>query len=75
MRDEARAEGRGILEDMRQRANTEATAVNAKAAEELARQGEATSGELSASVESLSRTLAERVLGVSLSEPANAGRG
>ncbi|ALR11156.1 F0F1 ATP synthase subunit B [Mycobacteroides saopaulense] len=75
VRDEARAEGRGILEDMRQRANTEATAVNAKAAEELARQGEATSGELSASVESLSRTLAERVLGVSLSEPANAGRG
>lgn len=75
VRDEARAEGRGILEDMRQRANAEANAVNAAAAETLARQGEATSGELAASADSLSRTLAERVLGVSLSEPANAGRG
>ncbi|MBA0049267.1 F0F1 ATP synthase subunit B [Mycobacteroides sp. LB1] len=75
VRDEARAEGRGILEDMRQRANAEANAVSSAAAESLARQGEATSGELAANVDSLSRTLAERVLGVSLSEPANAGRG
>ncbi|SIK16364.1 ATP synthase B chain AtpF [Mycobacteroides abscessus subsp. abscessus] len=75
MRDEARAEGRGILEDMRQRANAEATAVTETAAAELARQGEVTAGELATNVDSLSRTLAERVLGVSLSEPANAGRG
>lgn len=75
VRDEARAEGRSILEGMRQRAHEEADSLSANAAEELTRQGQATSEELASSAESLSRTLAERVLGVSISQPASAGRG
>lgn len=69
VRDEARADGRAVLEDMRQVANGEANSANAKAAEELARVGEATSAELAPKVDSLSRALAERVLGVAVSEP------
>ena len=64
IRDEARGEGRQILEDMRARANEEATAAVQKTNEELSRQGRQTADELRSSIETLSETLAGRVLGV-----------
>ncbi|EKF22882.1 ATP synthase B/B' CF family protein [Mycolicibacterium hassiacum DSM 44199] len=63
-RDDARAEGRKILEDMRGRASEEAAAVVAQAEEQLKQQADAIAADLRASVDSLSRTLASRVLGV-----------
>ncbi len=64
IRDEARAEGRKIIDDMRGRAATESAATLERADEQLSQQGRATAAELQSSVESLSATLASRVLGV-----------
>jgi F-type H+-transporting ATPase subunit b len=64
LRDEARAEGRKILEDMRGRAGGEVAATLQQAGEELKQQSDAISPELRSSVESMSTTLASRVLGV-----------
>ena len=64
IRDEARAEGRKILDDMRGRANEESAATLQQAAEELKRGSDAIAADLRSSVESLSATLASRVLGV-----------
>lgn len=66
IRDQARGEGRQILEDMRARANEEATAAVQKTNEELSRQGRQTAEELRSSIETLSETLAGRVLGVDI---------
>ena len=49
---------------MRARANEEATAAVQKTNEELSRQGRQTADELRSSIETLSETLASRVLGV-----------
>lgn len=67
LRDEARAEGRTILEDMRGRAGEEVASTLQRAEEDLKRQSDAIEGELRSSVESLSATLASRVLGVEIS--------
>lgn len=64
VRDEARAEGRKILEDMRGRASEEAATALARAEETLKQQSDAISSDLRSSVDNLSRTLASRVLGV-----------
>src|SRR5690242_16161090 len=64
VRDEARAEGREILEDMRGKASGEAASALARADEQLKQQSEALAGDLRSSVDSLSQTLASRVLGV-----------
>ncbi len=64
IRDEARGEGRQILEDMRSRANDEVAATVARTNEDLAQQGRATADELRSSIETLSETLASRVIGV-----------
>lgn len=64
IRDQARNEGREILEDMRSRANGEVTSAVQKTNEELSRQGRQTADELRSSTETLSETLASRVLGV-----------
>jgi F-type H+-transporting ATPase subunit b len=64
VRDNARAEGRKILEDMRGRAGGEVAATLQQADDELKRQADAISDELRSSVEALSATLATRVLGV-----------
>jgi F-type H+-transporting ATPase subunit b len=63
-RDEARAEGRRILEDMRGRAGDEVASTLQQAGEELKQQSDAIAGDLRSSVEELSTTLAGRVLGV-----------
>jgi F-type H+-transporting ATPase subunit b len=73
IRDEARAEGRRILEDMRGRAGQEVASTLAQAGEELKQQSDAIAGDLRSSVETLSTTLASRVLGVDLgAQPATA---
>jgi F-type H+-transporting ATPase subunit b len=64
VRDNARAQGRKILEDMRGRAGEEVAATLQQADDELKRQADAISDELRSSVEALSATLATRVLGV-----------
>jgi F-type H+-transporting ATPase subunit b len=64
VRDNARAQGRKILEDMRGRAGEEVAATLQQADDELKRQADAISDELRSSVEALSVTLATRVLGV-----------
>lgn len=67
IRDQARGEGRQILEDMRSCANEEAAAAAQRTDEELTRQGRQTADELRSSIETLSTTLASRVLGVEIS--------
>jgi F-type H+-transporting ATPase subunit b len=77
VRDDARNEGRKILEDMRGRASEEAAATLARAEEQLKQQSDAIAGDLRASVDSLSRTLASRVLGVEVTSrtaPVSSGQ-
>jgi F-type H+-transporting ATPase subunit b len=64
VRDNARAEGRKILDDMRGRAGEEVAATLRQADEDLKQQADSIADELRSSVESLSTTLATRVLGV-----------
>lgn len=64
VRDEARTEGRKIVDDMRGRASEEAATALARAEEQLKQQSDAISADLRASVDLLSQTLASRVLGV-----------
>jgi F-type H+-transporting ATPase subunit b len=66
IRDEARAEGRRILEEMRGRASEESAQALQRAGEELKRQADAIAADLRASVESMSETLASRIVGTDL---------
>ena len=75
IRDEARAEGRRILDDMKGRASAEAALALQKAAEELKQQSDAISADLRASMETLAATLAGRVLGVDVGREAAARTG
>lgn len=70
-RDEARAEGRKILEEMRARACEETAATLQRAAEELKQQADAIAADLRSAVNTLSRTLASRVLGVEVTGAKN----
>src|SRR5690349_3028848 len=63
LRDGARAEGRKVLEDMRGRASEEVASTLQQADSELKDQALAIQADLHASVETLSTTLASRVLG------------
>lgn len=65
-RDNARAEGRKVIEDMRSRADEEVASTLQDASEQLKREGDAVAGELRARVESLATTLASRILGVEI---------
>lgn len=75
IRDEARAEGRRILDEMKGRASEEASAAMQKAAEELKQQSDAINADLRASMETLAATLASRVLGVDVGREASAKTG
>lgn len=70
IRDEARAEGRKILDEMRGRASEEAAGTLQEASEQLKLQSDAIAADLRSSVENLSTTLASRVLGVEVSTTA-----
>ena len=75
IRDEVRADGRSALDEKRARANEEVAGVVQEANEELKLASDAISGDLRSSVETLSTTLASRVLGVEVSgSSASAGR-
>ncbi|MCI4675045.1 F0F1 ATP synthase subunit B [Candidatus Mycolicibacterium alkanivorans] len=67
IRDEARAEGRAVLDGLRGRANEDAAATLQQAAEQLKQQSDAIAADLRSSVETLSADLAGRVLGVEVS--------
>jgi F-type H+-transporting ATPase subunit b len=71
IRDDARAEGRKILDEHRGRANEEAAATLQQAADQLKQQSDSIAADLRASVETLSATLASRVLGVSVANTAS----
>ena len=72
VRDGARAEGRKILEDMRGRASEEVASTLQQASDQLKRQSDAIEPDLRASVETLSATLASRVLGVEINTATTA---
>ncbi|WP_179475710.1 F0F1 ATP synthase subunit B [Mycolicibacterium vinylchloridicum] len=71
IRDEARAEGRKILDEHKGRASEEATATLQQAADQLKQQSDSIAADLRSSVDTLSATLASRVLGVSLTSTAS----
>ena len=73
VRDEARAEGRQVLEDMRGRAEEEVRSTLQDAHEQLKREGDAIAEELRSRVGTMSATLASRILGVDISSSASTG--
>ncbi len=72
IRDEARAEGRKILEQMKGRASEESALALQKAGEELKQQSDAISADLRTSMETLAATLAGRILGADVGSAAAA---
>ena len=71
IREQARGDGRKIIEDMRGRASEESAAALQRAAEELKQQADGIAGELRSSVESLGAALASRVLRVDVTAKAS----
>jgi F-type H+-transporting ATPase subunit b len=75
LRDEARAEGRKVLENMRGRASDEVTSTLQQADSELKEQALSIQADLRSSLDNLSETLASRVLGVEINAtPSASGR-
>jgi F0F1-type ATP synthase, subunit b len=72
LRDEARAEGRKVLEDMRGRASEQVASTLQQADSELKEQALSIQADLRSSVENLSETLASRVLGVEINTATSA---
>jgi F-type H+-transporting ATPase subunit b len=72
VRDEARADGRKVLEDMKGRASEESALALEKAGQELKQQADGITAGLQTSMETLAATLAERVVGVDVGRPAAA---
>lgn len=72
LRDEARAEGRKVLEDMRGRASEQVASTLQQADSELKEQALSIQADLRSSVENLSETLASRVLGVEINTTTSA---
>ncbi|EUA50070.1 ATP synthase B/B' CF family protein [Mycobacterium xenopi 3993] len=72
IRDGARAEGRKVLEEMRARAEEEVNATLQSAGEQLKRAGDAIAADLRSHVETMSATLASRILGVDIASAASA---
>jgi F-type H+-transporting ATPase subunit b len=71
-RDEARAEGRKVLEDMRGRASDQVASILQEADSELKDQALSIQPDLRSSVENLSEILASRVLGVEINTTTSA---
>jgi F-type H+-transporting ATPase subunit b len=69
-RDNARAEGRKVIEDARARAEQEVMATVQLAAEQLKRERDAVELDLRANVGTMSATLASRILGVDVTASA-----
>jgi F-type H+-transporting ATPase subunit b len=75
IRDQARSEGRAILDDMRGRANEQVAGTLQQANDELKLQSDSIAPQLQSSVENLSVTLANRVLGVPVDSAAGTASG
>lgn len=74
IRDAARSEGREVIDDARARANEEVAGTLQDANDQLKVQSDAIAPNLQASVDTLSATLASRVLGIPVgSSPAGSG--
>jgi F-type H+-transporting ATPase subunit b len=71
-RDEARAEGRKVVDAQRARAEGEVSSTLQDAAEQLKREGDAVAADLRTRLENLSTTLASRILGVEISTSVSA---
>jgi F-type H+-transporting ATPase subunit b len=71
-RDDARAEGRKILDEMRTRAEEEVSSTLQDAAEQLKREGDAVAADLRARADSTSVALANRILGVEITTTVTA---
>jgi F-type H+-transporting ATPase subunit b len=69
-RDGARAEGRKALEEMRGGAEEQVSSTLQDAADQLKREGDAVAADLRSRVESMSVTLAGRILGVEMTSSA-----
>ena len=69
-RDNARAEGRKVVEDARARAEQEVTSTLQVAAQQLKRERDAVELDLRANVATMSATLASRILGVDVTTSA-----
>lgn len=69
-RDDARAEGRKALEKMRAGAEEKVSSTLQDAAEQLKREGDAVAADLRSRVETMSATLAGRILGVEIASSA-----
>ena len=70
--DEAGAEGRKVLEERRGRVGEQVSSTLQEAAEQLKREGDAVAAELRARVDTISTTLASRILGVEISTSVTA---
>jgi F-type H+-transporting ATPase subunit b len=71
-RDEARAQGRKVLEQQRGRAEEQVASTLQDAAEQLKREGDVVAADLRTRVEGLSTTLASRILGVGITTSVSA---
>jgi F-type H+-transporting ATPase subunit b len=71
-RDDARAEGRKLLEGMRARAEEQVSSTLQDAAEQLKQEGDAVAADLRSRVESTSTALASRILGVEVTTSVTA---
>ena len=71
-RDEARAEGRKVVDAQRARAEEQVSSTLQDAAEQLKREGDAVGADLRTRLESFSNTLASRILGVEISTSVSA---
>jgi F-type H+-transporting ATPase subunit b len=71
-RDEARAEGRKVVEEKRGHAEDQVSSTLQDAAEQLKREGDAVAAELRTRVGTLSTTLASRILGVEVTTSVSA---
>ena len=74
IREEARSQGQGILDEMRMQSQTEAARILERAEEQLANERQQTITELRREVGQIAMTLAERIVGESLRDDARATR-
>jgi F-type H+-transporting ATPase subunit b len=71
-RDDARAEGRKVLEDKRGRAEEQVASTLQDASEKLKQEGDAVAAELRSRVDDTSKALASRILGVEITTAVTA---
>ena len=71
-REDARAEGRKILDEMRARAEEQVASTLRDASDQLKQEGDAVAADLRSHVDSMSTTLASRILGVEVTTSVSA---